>query len=295
MATVVVFGGTGFLGRSISRQLVEAGHAVRVASRRPAERAAADASLVTADILDEDSVVEALQGADAAINAVSLYVESRGQDFQMIHVDGAARLARLSRELGLSTLVHISGIGVSTNSASAYVRARALGEREVRKAFPDAVIVRPSVLFGPGDAFLRALRWLTMMPVIPLFGGGDMRLQPVHVEDVAAAVARALEMPAARGRVYELGGARAYRYRDLLQIVLEEQRRRRLLLPVPFAIWKLLAALSSVLPEPPLTRDQVILMQQDNVPGDAVGTFADLGIEPRDFGSEVGVRAPPEA
>ncbi|MCH8503888.1 MAG: complex I NDUFA9 subunit family protein [Ectothiorhodospiraceae bacterium] len=290
MATVVVFGGTGFLGREIARQLIAAGHAVRVASRQPPvarEQAAAGISHVQADVRDEASVAEALRGVDAAVNAVSLYVESGGLDFETIHVAGAGRLARLAKAADLATLVHVSGIGVSTKSDSAYVRARALGERAVRDAFPEAVILRPSVLFGPGDAFLRTLRSLTLVPVIPLFGHGGMKLQPVHVEDVAVAAARVLDMPAMRGRVFELGGARAYSYRETLELVLEEQHRRRMLLPVPFAVWKLLAALASVLPNPPLTRDQVILMRQDNIPGEAVGTFADLGIEPRDLRSEI--------
>jgi uncharacterized protein YbjT (DUF2867 family) len=216
------------------------------------------------------------------VNAVSLYVEQGGATFEAIHVRGAERLARLAREVGVSTLVHISGLGVDEASPSAYVRARAKGERCVREVMPEAVILRPSVLFGPGDAFLRSLEMITRhLPVIPLFGDGSTRLQPVYVEDVAAAIAQALERPDARGRIFELGGARVHTYREIVAMVLRHLGRRRLLMPVPFALWHALAATASLLPAAPLTRDQVYLLQTDNVVAADAATFADLGIEPR--------------
>ncbi|MHB0774890.1 complex I NDUFA9 subunit family protein [Halomonas sp. WWR20] len=287
---VTVFGGTGFLGRRVVRRLAEAGIDVRVAARHLRHVDVPDATGTVefrrTDVRDEASVVQALQGADAAVNAVSLYVERRDLRFEDIHVAAAERIARLATQAGVSILVHISGLGVSTTSASSYVRARAQGERQVRAAFPEAVVLRPSVIFGPGDAFLSALEGITRLPVIPLFGDGRVELQPVHVGDVAAAVERVQGWPAAAGRVFELGGARAYRYRDIVQAVLKSRGRRRPLLPIPFAVWHRLAALASLLPNPPLTRDQVTLMENDNVVG--TDTFAALGITPRSLEAALG-------
>lgn len=282
---ITVFGGTGFLGRAIVRELVDAGHAVRIAARRPAlpdwYEEADPLTLAGADIRDEASVAEALAGASGAVNAVSLYLESRRLSFDDIHVQGAGRLARLAREAGIERLVHLSGIGVDPHSASPYVRARARGEAAVLKAFPRATLLRPSVLFGPDDAFLSTLEKLTRLPAIPLFGRGDTRLQPVHVMDVARAAGRLLGPRPPEWRLFELGGEDVMRYREILALVMAHRRRDRPLVPVPFPIWRALAALVAVLPKPPLTRDQLVLMERDNIVGDGVGTFAELGIMPR--------------
>lgn len=282
---ITVFGGTGFLGRAIVHRLLEAGARVRVAARNPhspppvgfEERFDA----CRADIRDPDAVARAVHGADGAVNTVSLYVERAGTTFQDIHVEGAGILARGARDAGVERLVHVSGLGVDDDSPSAYVRARARGEHRVREIFPEAIILRPSVLFGPGDAFLAALKSVTLAPVIPLFGKGDTRLQPVFVDDVARAVERSLGDAAAPGRVFELGGAQVLTYREAVKAVLAHLGRRRVLVPVPFPVWRVLAGAASVLPGPPLTRDQVILMQADNVVSGVLPRFADLGIEPR--------------
>jgi uncharacterized protein YbjT (DUF2867 family) len=285
---ILVLGGTGFLGRAVVRRLLGRGWRVRCAARNVAQaarRAGAVPQLEfrRADIRDVRAVKEALRDVDGVVNAVSLYVERPGGDsFEAIHVDAAQRVAALARLAGLGSLVHISGIGVDEASPSSYVRARARGERRVREAFPDAVVLRPSVLFGPGDAFLRSLELITRYgPVVPLFGNGSSRLQPVYVEDVAEAVVRALELPGAGGRVFELGGPGVHTYREVIAMVLVHLRRRRLLVTVPYPLWRLLAAALSVLPEPPLTRDQVHLMAADNVVGEGMATFTDLGLAPR--------------
>lgn len=284
-AITTVFGGTGFLGREIVRALLASGQRVRVAARRPDAPGLDDVTVerVVADIRYESAVARAVDGAAAAVNAVSLYVEKRDATFEAVHVRGAETIARCARQAGLERLVHISGIGVDTASPSPYIRARALGEDRTRETFPEATILRPSVLFGPGDAFLSALKGVTLLPVIPLFGSGRTRLQPVYVDDVAAAVVAALERPDSAGRVFELGGAGIHSYRDILRAVLRELGRRRLLMPVPFAVWKLLAGLMSILPSPPLTRDQIVLMEDDNLVGPNAAGFAELGIEPYDL------------
>lgn len=283
---ITVFGGTGFLGSAVVRRLAAAGTPVRVAARHAAvpESSGTNGGAVepcVADVRDEDAVARAVAGAGGVVNAVGLYVERGGATFDAVHVEGAARVARCARAAGVERLVHISGIGADPRSRSRYVAARGRGEARVHTEHPEAVILRPSVLFGPGDAFLRTLDAVTRLPAVPLFGDGGTRLQPVHVDDVAAAATRALEEPAAVGRVFELGGAGVYSYRAIVEAVLAHHRRRRLLLPVPFPAWRLLATLASALPAPPLTRDQVALMEADSIVGAEVGTFADLGITPR--------------
>jgi uncharacterized protein YbjT (DUF2867 family) len=282
---ITVFGGTGFLGSVIVHELVNAGHRVRIACRRPSLPASLrkhdPVELIRADIRDDTAVARALEGSGGAVNAVSLYAEHHDLRFTTIHVEGAARLARSAREAGLERIVQISGIGADMRSRSAYVRARAEGESAVTREFPTAVIVRPSVLFGPNDAFLRTLADLSRLPVIPLFGRGDTRLQPVHVADVARAVAELLGEAEPARYVFELGGPEIMRYREILTLVLTHLKRQRRLQPVPFPVWHALARLGSLLPNPPLTRDQVILMQQDNVASRTAGSFDDLGIVPR--------------
>ncbi|GGX93467.1 3-beta-hydroxy-Delta(5)-steroid dehydrogenase [Litchfieldella qijiaojingensis] len=284
--TVTVFGGTGFLGSAIVRELANAGKRVRVATRHPqlpANVVSSDAiELVTADIRDDDSIANALDGTTGAVNAVGLYTEpSHSETFDIVHAQGAARVARQARKAGLQYLVHISGIGADANSASSYIRARAHGEQGVREAFPSAVILRPSVLFGPHDAFLGALVMLSRFPVVPLFGRGDTRLQPVHVDDVARAVSRILDGVAPDVRLLELGGAGSYRYREIVEMVLKRLGCRRPLISIPFPAWLALARLVAWLPSPPLTHNQVMLMREDKVVGPNVGSFADLGIAPR--------------
>ncbi|APX92689.1 epimerase [Halomonas sp. 1513] len=282
---ILVLGGTGFAGRAIVRELIERGHRVRLAARHPALPEWHDASdplsLVRADVHDETSLAAALEGAGGVVNAVSCYVESRGASFQSVHVAAAARIACLAQQSGISTLVQLSGIGASLDSPSAYVRARAAGEHAVLEHFPKATILRPSVLFGPDDAFLTALQGLTRLPLIPLFGRGETRLQPLHVDDLARAVGRLFSSNPPARRLFELGGPEVLSYREILERIMRCQGRHRPLLPVPFIAWRLLAAATGWLPNPPLTRDQVLLMQQDNVVGADAGRCDDLGILPR--------------
>ena len=285
---VTVFGGSGFLGRQIVRRLAGEGAAVRVAVRRP-ERAASLTGLgargaitaVHADVWQAATVGPAVEGSDAVVNTVGHYVERAGATFEAIHGQGAMEVARASAKAGVRRLVHISGIGADPGSESSYVRARAAGERLVREAFPEATILRPSVMFGPEDAFFNSLAAVArLMPVLPLFGTGAVKLQPVYVGDVAEAVARALAIEAAQGQVYELGGPRAYTYKALLQLLLRQLGRRRLLLPVPYFVWELLAAVMAPLPKRPISRDQVVLMKRDNVVGPKALSFAELGLAP---------------
>lgn len=278
---LTVFGGTGFLGRRIVRQALNTGWTVRVAARRPRPEWFAgetpEPEYFTVDIRDPEVVAAAVNGATGVVNAVSLYVENRRDSFETVHVIGAGHVAQAAKRAG-ARFVHLSGIGVDRRSRSAYVRARARGEERVRDAYVDTVIMRPSALFGPGDALVSTLssmiKWL---PVLPLFGDGDSRLQPVHVDDVARAVLSALVVESARGATFELGGPDVFTYRELLQTIATAMGRRRRLQAVPLGVWKLLATVTAVLPAPPITRDQIELLKHDNIVRTDKG-FQSLGI-----------------
>ena len=285
---VAVFGGSGFLGRRIVMRLAEAGHAVRVAVRRPdrasfLQRLGRDGQieLVRADVWEEATVAGAVKDAAAVINTVGHYVEKGGATFDRVHGQGALHVARQAKQAGARRLVHISGLGADPESPSPYVRARGIGDARVREAFDGATILRPSVIFGPDDSFLNTFaRIARRSPVMPLFGRGETRLQPVFVGDVAEACARVLADPATRGTIYELGGPRVYAYRELVRLVHERTAARTVMVPVPFFVWDMLAAAMTVLPNRPLTRDQVILMKSDNVVGERAPALEDLGIRP---------------
>ena len=279
LGRVTVFGGSGFLGREIVERLLAEGVTVRVAVRHPG-RAASGGQPVYADLRDETSVALAVEGSEAVVNAVGLYVEKGAETFEAVHELGALNLAHQAAAQGVDRLVHVSGIGADLRSESRYVRARAKGELLVADVFPRATILRPGVLFGPEDSFLNALAGIaSRTPLLPLFGRGQTRLQPVYVGDVAEAVRRALTQPEAAGKTYELGGPEVYSYRALVELVLARSGRRRLLLPLPFPVWQALAVLASILPAPPLTRAQVTLMKQDNLVAEGALSLADLGIE----------------
>lgn len=283
-----VLGGTGFLGSKVVEALLSRGWRVRVGARRADRgRFSADAARVTrvsCDVTDEASLTRALEGSAAVVNAVGLYVESGGESFASVHVEGAARVARSAARAGIERLVHVSGIGASSNSPSSYVRARAEGEEALGEAFPAAIVVRPSVLFGRGDGFLGAIDAITRRsPVFPLFGRGETRMQPVYVDDVAAAIAALVHGPEVHPRIFELGGKRVLTYKAIVEAVLRFRGRRRLLLPVPFGVWMLQAKLLAAWPGAPASEHQVVLMRSDNVAGDGVPGLAELGIAAADL------------
>jgi uncharacterized protein YbjT (DUF2867 family) len=285
--TVTVFGGTGFLGRRIVRHLRNHDFSVRVASRHPDRGHRLfgfdDPQLqsVQADIQDEPSVVNALAGVYGVVNAVSLYVEHGRETFHSIHVASARRVAAQARQAGVERLVHVSGIGADAASPSLYIRKRGEAELAVRAAFDDALFVRPAVMFGPDDAFLTTiLKLLRQLPIYPMFGRGLTRLQPVYVEDVAEAVAQLMRRAETHATIFELGGPRVYSYAQFLRAVGHQAGLAPPLIPIPFAFWHRLAWVSEILPRPPLTRNQVELMQIDTVSSPQTPGFAELGISP---------------
>lgn len=285
-ASFTVFGGTGFLGRRIVARLLKRGYAVRSVSRHP-ERARDSPMLaqVYANIHDEASLDVVLEGAQGAVNAVSLYAERGRETFHAVHVLGAARVARRADRAGVKHFVHMSGIGADPTSRSLYIAKRGEGEDAVRAILPQAAILRSAVMFGPDDAFLNTIiELIRKLPVYPMFGRGDTRLQPVFVEDVGEATARLLERDDARGDVYELGGPRIYAYRELLQEIAARLGKSPVLLPLPFWAWHALARVAELMPKPPIVRNQVELMQIDTVASPDKPGFDSLGLTPEDIG-----------
>src|SRR5271169_4916502 len=286
-SVVTVVGGTGFLGRRIVRHLRLHGFGVRVASRHPDRGHALlrpdDPQLrsIKADVHDERSVADALADAYGVVNAVSHYVEQGLETFHSVHVESAQRVAAQAQRAGVKRLVHVSGIGADPRSQSLYIRKRGEGELAVRVAFADAILIRPAVMFGPDDGFLTTiLKLLERLPIYPMFGNGQMRLQPVYVEDVGQAIAKVLQRVQTRSIMFECGGPRVYSYEEFLRAVASVAGIKPILIPVPFAAWHALAWIAEMLPSPPITRNQVELMQIDSTSNPDMPGLGELGISP---------------
>ena len=288
-----VFGGSGFVGRYVVRALARRGWRVRAAVRRPdlaghlqPMGAVGQIHAVQANLRFPDSVLAAAQGADIVVNAVGVLVSGGKQTFDAVHVEGARSIARAAREAGARHLIHVSAIGADARSAASYARSKAAGEAAVLVEFPAAIILRPSIVFGPEDEFFnRFAAMARMSPLLPLIGGGRTRFQPVHVEDLAAAVANAAEGAGTPGTVYEIGGPEVLTFRRLLDLTQEWSGRDRAYLRLPIWAAKLQALLTWPLPNAirPVTVDQVRMLQRDNVVSEAAKaegrTIAELGVE----------------
>jgi uncharacterized protein YbjT (DUF2867 family) len=285
---VTVIGGSGFIGRYIVKRLarrdavvtVIGRHAVSAGYLRPMGDVGQVATL-NAGLGDEKLLAAAIAGADAVICTAGILYQRGAQRFDLVHHRGPALLARLASAEGCRRFIHVSAIGADPASPSAYARSKAAGEAAVRDAFPGATILRPSIVFGPEDAFFN--RFATMaryLPALPLIGGGRTRFQPVYVGDVADAALAALDHAEAPGRTYELGGPEVLSFRQLMELMLREIQRRRALISVPFALAAFEAAFLELLPNPPLTRDQVKLLKHDVIVTPGAYGLGDLGILP---------------
>ena len=293
-ATIVtVFGGTGFVGRHVVRELAKRGYRVRAASRHPSRAGfvrtmglPGQVEAVYADINDDESVARALSGAGMAVNLVGILYETGKQKFDALQAEAAGRIAWSAKAKGVTRMVHVSAIGADAQSSAKYAASKAEGEAAVLDAFAGAVILRPSIIFGNGDGFFnRFAAMARFMPALPLIGGGHTLMQPVYVDDVADAVCAALEDTSTGDKTYELGGPRAYSFKELMQIVLDETQRKRILAPVPWSLARLQGRILGMLPAPLLTLDQVRMLETDNVVSDAAiaenRTIADLGVTPK--------------
>ena len=290
---VTVFGGSGFVGRYVVKALAERGYRVRVACRRPDLAGflrplgtVSQVQPIQANLRYPASVAKAVEGADAVVNLVGILYNSGKQSFDAVQTRGARTIAEATKAAGISSLVHMSAIGADASSDIDYARTKAEGEAAVLKAVPQAVIVRPSIVFGPEDEFFnRFADMATMAPVLPLIGGGHTQFQPVYVGDVAEVIARGVDGALEQGATYELGGPRVASFKECLSLMLDTIHRIKAMLPIPFGLAKIQGAILGLLPKPLLTKDQVCLLEHDNVVSEGAiasgHTLEGLGINPQ--------------
>ncbi len=288
---VTIYGGSGFVGRHLVRALAKRGWRIRVAVRRPDLAGhlqplgvVGQIMPVQANLRFPDSVARAAEGASAIVNLVGILYQSGAQRFDAVQAEGADAVAKAAKKEA-ARLVQMSAIGADPNSGSAYGRTKALGEQAAFAARRDAVVIRPSIVFGPEDDFFNRFASLARIsPFLPLIGGGTTKFQPVFVGDVAEAIAKAVEGEAEGGKIYELGGPEVMSFRELLELTLEQIGRKRLLLPLPWTVARVQAFFMEFMPKPMLTRDQVTMLETDNVVSEKAisegRTLEGLGISP---------------
>jgi uncharacterized protein YbjT (DUF2867 family) len=288
---VTIFGGSGFLGRHVVRALAKLGYRIRIAVRRPDLAGylqplgrVGQIHAVQANLRYPASIETAARGSDVVINLVGILVERGPQQFDAVQASGAEAVARAAAHLG-ARMIHVSAIGADEKSPSRYARSKAAGEKLVLAAVPSAVILRPSILFGPEDEFFNKFASIARLsPALPLIGGGSTLFQPVFAGDVASAIVAVIEGRSEAGKVYELGGPEVKSFKDLMQFMLATIERRRLLIPVPFAVADILASFLQLMPKPLLTPDQAELLRHDSIvsePAKNQGrTLEALGIDP---------------
>ena len=285
---VTVFGGSGFIGRYVVERLADQGAVVTVPVRdvekakflRPLGQVGQVAPMAV-NVRHTNAVARAVEGADAVINLVGILYKTRRQTFQTLHAEVPAAIGRVCNDQGIERLVHVSAIGAQASAWSEYQRTKGAGEEGLRENYPGATIMRPSVLFGPEDGFFNLFGMLARVtPVLPLYGGGKTRFQPVYVGDVAAAIVNALQDPGSVGKTYELGGPAAYSYAELMEVILANTGRKRLLVPIPFFVGEIQGAMLGMLPKKLMTRDQILSLRTDSVVSDGAKTLGDLGVQP---------------
>jgi uncharacterized protein YbjT (DUF2867 family) len=289
MKTVTIFGGSGFVGTQIVQKFADSGAQVRVAVRNPLAAQylkplgeVGQINIVQVSLSSDADIIEVMKGSDVVINLVGILYETGSQTFEAVHVEGAKRIAKAASKLGVPKLIHMSSLGVIKKSRSLYSSSKARGEEAVLKAFPNATIIRPSIIFGPKDAFFnRFAQMAVTSPFLPLIGGGKTKMQPIYVGDVADSFIRACVKPEAQGKVYELGGPSVYTFRDLMEFLLKTINRKRLLITIPFSVAKGLARIAQYFPGVPLTPDQVELIKTDNVVSPTSLHAEDLGVYPK--------------
>lgn len=285
---IVIFGGTGFLGRHLVPRLAHRGDRMVVISRDPARGrhlqpmcAVGQIVVQRADLASEDALGHVLRGAHAAINLIGILHERRDGQFDEVHGELPGRIAKVAAEVGVERMVQVSALGADPNSRAAYARSKAKGEHLVLERFPRATILRPSIVIGPEDSFFnRFAEMARFLPALPLIGGGGTRYQPIYAGDAAEAMVAALTREDVFGRIYQLGGPKVYTFAELMRYMLEVTGRRRLLVPMSYDLARLQARFMELLPEPPLTRDQVELLKVDNVVEPGAPGLAELGIAP---------------
>jgi NADH dehydrogenase len=286
-SVAAVFGGSGFIGRYVVQRLAARGYVVRVVGR-DTERAkdlmvtgaVGQVVALYASFANPATIARATEGADLVVNLIGILSERRSGDFQRVHAEGPGAIARAAAGSEVQRMVQISAIGADASSPSLYARTKAAGEAAVHEVFPTATILRPSIVFGAEDKFFNRFGAMAMyLPVMPVICG-HTRFQPVYVGDVADAIIASLEREDTPGQTYELGGPRIYTFRELLVWLLHETRRHRALIEIPLGLARLQARLGELAPGKPFTRDQLLMLQRDNVATEGMPGLAELGIVP---------------
>ena len=286
--TIAVIGGTGFVGRAVVEKLAATGARILILARNT-ERAkqlkvfgsVGQISAVAGNALQDENLAAVLGPADMVVNLIGILAPSGSQKFESLQAELPGRIGKMAAQHNVEAIVHMSAIGASLKSPSLYARTKAEGERSLLRQFPKAVILQPSVIFGPGDGLFARFGQMAMLaPALPLIGGGRNLMQPVYVGDVADAVVATLADPASIGKIYMLGGPHRYSFADLMRFILKATGRRRPLIPVPFPVMAIPAFFASFLPKPPLTLDQLKLLKTDNVCSKSAPGLAELGITP---------------
>lgn len=286
--TATVFGGAGFLGNYVVSELVKKGYLVKVVSRNP-ERVDLSKTAdpvgkivhIKGNILSKDDIKNAVNNADLVINLVGILFEKGKQSFSDIHAKAAENIAIAAKEAGVSKLLHVSALGVGKHTKSKYLRTKMNGEKAILAAFPEAIILRPSIIFGFEDNFFNKFaKMLTFLPFLPLIGNGKTLFQPIYVVDVAKIITAITEHDRYLGRVIEIGGSQKYSFHQLMDLVADYTNRLAIKVPVPFFAARILGTLSSLMPTPIITNDQVTMLQTDNVVTQKNSVYETIGITP---------------
>ena len=286
--TIAVIGGTGFVGRAIVEKLAATGARILILARNT-ERAKSlkvfgavgQISAVAGNALNDDDLAAIIEPADMVVNLIGILAPSGRQKFETLQAELPGRIGKMAALKGVKNIVHISAIGASLKSPSLYARTKAEGERALLRQFPSAIVLRPSVIFGPGDGLFARFGQMAMLaPALPLVGGGRNRMQPVYVGDVADSVVAALTGKATHSQIYQLGGPHIYSFAELMRFILKATERRRMLVSVPFSVMAIPAFFAGLLPNPPVTSDQLKLLKTDNICAKSAPGLAELGITP---------------
>ena len=284
---IAIFGAGGFLGRHLIRELTKLDYRIKVATRSPYLKGylrplgnAGQVELVKTNIFNPEDIKKVLRNCDYVINLVGILYETRKQKFSQIHSDFPYLLCNLCNEFQIKKLVHVSALGVSEKHSSKYIQSKLNGEKNIKNIFKSSVILRPSLVFGPEDKFFNTFAFYAkIFPVIPLIGGGKTKFAPIYCVDVGKAIAKALELKNKETKIYELGGPKNYSFRELMEILLNLIKKKRLFINIPFNIAKFQSYFLQMLPNPVLTVDQVELLKYDNIISGNHPALKDLGIE----------------
>ena len=282
-----IFGAGGFLGKHLMRQLTRLDYRIKVATRHPYLKGylkplgnPGQIELFRTNIFNPEDVKQVIKNCDLVINLVGILYETGKQKFNQIHAQFPNLLSELCNELGVKKLVHASALGVKEGHTSQYMQSKLQGEKNIQNIFKKSIILRPSVIFGPEDKFFNTFATIAQFsPALPLIGGGKTQFEPVYVGDVAVAIVKSLELDNSEPNIYELGGAN-YSFKELMQILLSEIKKKRFLIPIPFGMAKFQSYFLQMMPNPLLTPDQVEMLKYNNVVSDEYKTLKNLKIQP---------------